>query len=379
MRILLILTVVILVLAAGASRMCSGSLLPSPTVPATKATTGPSAAPAAVTPSTGNSGPRAQRPSGSEAAVTVPVEASGSYRFEYRDVPSVEWFGSWSSAGVFAVNDPLTRTVTFWGNALGVPAMADALRTLDQVQGSCALFAWCVYVDETQEKGWDLVAAIRDIAGSNLRAVAGAGGVTLTVNAGDLGAILSVIADGSTVEVLQRPYMRLTHDKPAIVEAISEIPLPETTLSNGLSQTSIKYRKVGLQMTVTPRFLPGERVTLNVEQNNGIVGPYVEIAGSSVPQIDSQRVSTTVELAIGDAAVLGGVRTARVRRARGIMRDKLEVSNGYMYVVVSTLSEIPRAESPDAPWAGSPNPAFLDGMVLPPLDMDVGPWNEGQK
>lgn len=311
---------------------------------------------------------------GQQGKKPVLVESSANYRFENRDVPPPEWFAAWNAAGVSAVADPLTRVVSCWGLRDGVEAMRAALVSLDLLQGSCALYSWCVYVDESQQKGWDLVAAIREVASEGFGVIAAPGGLTFSLSNERLSAVLAVVCDGATVEVVQRPYLRLTHGQPAIVEAISEIPLPSSTVSNGVAQSSIVYRKVGLQMTVKPRFLPDERVVLDVEQTNGIVGPYVDVAGSKVPQVDTQRVATAVELAIGDAAVLGGVRTSRVRHSRGLFRDKEEISSGYMYVIVSTSSEVPRAVRPGEPVQRDPFHGMLDGVILPPLE-GVAPFD----
>jgi len=367
MRFLVILTLIVLGIAYGAYRLFSKN----PLEPSTK---NPALVAASDPPRSGLGSPPASPasasavPYGQQGKKVAQVEASASYRFEYRDVPVPEWFAGWTGAGVSAVADPLTRVVSCWGTAPGVAAMKNALETLDQVQNSCALYAWCVYVDESQTKGWDLVAAIREVAGEGFGALTAPGAVTLSLSSDHIAAVLAVVCDGATVEVLQRPYLRLTHGKTAVVEAISEIPLPSSTVSNGVAQSSIEYRKVGLQLSVVPRFLPNEKVMLEVEQTNGIVGPYVNVSGAQVPQVDTQRVSTSVELAVGDAAVLGGVRTSRVRHARGIFRDKQEISNGFMYVIVSTSSEVPKAVLPGEPGLRDPFCGYGDRMVLPPLD-----------
>lgn len=382
MRFFLIIGIGAVIAWAVVSKACSGDILPKGLGPVVAAAAGPGKAGGdpALAPAARPGGDPALAPVGVSAVapvraggagVPVVVEASGSYRFEWRAVPSSDWFSQWAQCGASVVVDPLTGVVSVFGAAGAVKALLAALREVDLVQGSCAVYAWCVYVDESQVKGWDLVAAIREASGDGLRAVVGRGGVTLDVTAGDLGVILAVIADGSSVEVLQRPFLRLTHNIPAIVETISEIPLPASTVSNGVAQSSVQYRKVGLQLNILPRFMPGERVVLGVEQSNGLVGPSVDVNGSSVPQIDSQRVATSVELVIGQAAVLGGVRTERARKARGLLRDKTEISRGYMFVVIATASEVPVATRWDAPEVSDPFCGVLDGAVLPMRDEEL--------
>jgi hypothetical protein len=311
--------------------------------------------------------------SSADPRALLPV-SSVTVRLRNRELPDQQWLTSWATMGVTLVPDPVARAVTVAGPLDRVEMVSKALRDLDDVQGSCALQAWCVYVDSSIEKGWDLVAAIGAVTGGGFRAVVSPGSVTLDLGNDSIAAALAMIADGVSVEVVQNPYVRLTHLKPAIIEAISEFPVPQTTVSNGLAQTSIEFRKVGLQFSVSPRFLGGNRVALDVTQKNGVVGNPVEIGGNEIPVVDTQTVSSTVELDIGQGIVLGGVKTSRLRHSKGLLRDKVEASNGVFYVVLSTTSEIPKARPVGSAPVLDPTHGLGASMVLP-LRAEPVPWD----
>lgn len=305
--------------------------------------------------------------------------------FQHRAFPSQEFWNQFSSIGVRIVADEPGRIAYVFGEPEATIRAASALRASDVLPQSCSLKAWAVYVDRRVGKGWDLVAALGSILQVPDSIKLGGGHLTFDFSAGDLQAALDVVADGAAVEVLQAPYCLLLNREAATVEAIQEVPLPSTVVSQGVSQSSVQYRKVGLQLEVMPEFYGEDRVRLKVSQSNGLIGANVEVSGSQVPVIETQRVASTVELTIGQAVVLGGVRTTRQRTLKGILRDKSEVVEGSLYIVLATGRDAPRAvtvdpgdiELPASILEREPMPfavpaveaeEWIDGQLLPPRD-----------
>jgi hypothetical protein len=271
------------------------------------------------------------------------------YAMRFRPVPPLEWLNQWERLGVQAVADPVTRTVSCRGLAGPVQAFTEALQAMDQVPGSCSVQAWTVYVDRRVEKGFDLVAALGAVVNSDDILRIGAGGLALDVSSQSVAAALRVIGGGGSVEVVQNPYVRLSHGDLAKVESTQEVPIPETVVSNGIAQTSIRFRKVGLQLEVMPTFYDMDRVRLGIVQNNGVVGSSVKVGGNEVPVIESQSVSSTADMKIGQTLVLGGVRTVRRVAKRQLFGGSAETSEGALYVVLSTFTDEPKAVPVDAP------------------------------
>lgn len=304
-------------------------------------------------------------------------------RLKYRPMPGQELVGQLTSLGLVAVIDNVARTIYLQGPVDVVNNLADALAQSDTVPGSCGLQTWAVYVSKSAVKGFDLQAALLAVAGHDrVTADLGGGGVSLSLGADRIAAALDVMADGQAVEVVQRPHVRLIDGATATVEAIDEIPVPSTTVSQGLAQTSIEYRKVGLQLRVEPQFLEADRVRLKVHQQNGILGQSVEIDGNTVPIVQSQSVESSLEMTVGESVVFGGVRTYRRTKKRGLLRNVEEVEEGALYLILSTYTDVPRAielrpaveypagqdwiPGPGLPFAEDPAD-WIDGMLLPPM------------
>lgn len=303
-------------------------------------------------------------PHGATPPLVTPAETSApvpdeppvgfSYRFLHRETPGPDFLADLAKFGVQAIADKATGQIAIRGKASDVDLVVRYLQGVDSAAGTCAVQSWAVFVDRSAQKGFDLVAAVSAVAGAVPdSATIGGGSITLNLTPGDVAAALSVIADGSAVEVVQRPYVRLTQGITAKIESTEEVPIPTATLSNGISQSSVTYRKVGLQLEVTPTFLDSDAVRLAVSQSNGIVGDSVDIGGSDVPVIQSQTVQTTAEMKIGQTIVLGGVATQRKRTVRGILRNTTETTDGALYVILSTYRDTAAGPAP-APDLAAP-------------------------
>jgi hypothetical protein len=282
---------------------------------------------------------------------------------KYRQLPVGDFVERWRSFGVETIVDPAGRVVSYRGTYAATEALKAALVAMDTVSGSCCLQAWTVYVDRRVARGFDLAAALGAATGGDTTLKLGAGGLVLDVGADRIAAALSVIADGGAVDLVQCPYVRLVDAQPAKVESIQEVPIPETVVANGVAQTSVKFRKVGLQLDVTPTFL-GDRVRLLVNQQNGVVGASVKVGENQVPVIQSQAVASTAELTVGQTLVLGGVRSTRKTVEKGLLGKREEETEGSLYVILSTYSDEPRAVPVDFP--AEEFPEGLDALS-PPL------------
>jgi hypothetical protein len=303
------------------------------------------------------------------------AKASRTYAFKFREPPAQNELVSMNSAGVSVLIDSVTRSALCVGTVEGVDIAMRHLAAIDQAPGSCSVRTWAVYVDRSQVKGWDLVAAINSLlSGGAASLVVGSGGLVLDADVGKISAALEIVCDGSVVEVIHRPHVQLQHAAVAKIESLQEVPVPSTTVSQGISQTSITYRKVGLQLDVTPYFYAGNRVRLAVVQTNGLIGQNVKIDGNDIPIIQSQTVSTSCELAVGQTVILGGVSTLRQKSVRGFLRNKTEVSEGALYVILSTYYDAPKAVKVGAAALADP-PALDDVPLLPPMDDPRG-WLE---
>ncbi len=279
-----------------------------------------------------------------ESVDSAPESISDVYRFKFRSVPAVADL-TLNQSGVAVMVDALTNSCMIVGKPDPVHQLHAFLASIDVPLGSCAVRSWAVFVDKSVTHGFDLVAAISAVSGAAATSSlhAGDGALTLNLNVGDVAAALTAICDDSTVEVVQRPNVQLYQGVTSTIESIEEVPVPSTVVSQGIAQTSISYRKVGLQLSVIPTFFADSRLRLAVTQSNGLLGHSVQISGNEVPIIDSQSVSSTVELAIGQTVILGGVSTFRQKKVKGLLSSSVETSTGTLYVILTTYYDVPRA------------------------------------
>lgn len=311
---------------------------------------------------------------GTDAFDGEKAKAFQSYRFQHREPPTGPEITVAAAVGAQVTVDKLSGIVGVSGPLQGVGIVMRYLEAVDVVPGSCGVQSWAVFVDRSVSKGFDLLAAISAVGGGTIQGDIGGGGLTLDIPFDRLSVALNAICDGSVVEVVQRPHVILQHGIASHVESIQEVPIPSTAVSNGIAQTSIEYRKVGLQLDVTPYFLKGDRLRLAVAQSNGLIGQSVKIGESEVPVIQSQSVSSSLEMSVGQTVVLGGVTTYRQRVAKGLLHNSTTIAEGSLYVVISTFSEVPRAIPVSEPVEGAPG-------ELPPLiprPGDPGDWISGE-
>lgn len=344
-------------------------LLPSSMVPPSNASPPASTPPPSPTPST-----VAQASAPALPPLADPQETR-TFRFTDRIPPDLAQVAT--ALGVTVHVDTQSRSCVMRGTVPALIQAQQALQQIDMMADSCHARTWAVYVDRSVGTGWDLTAAIQSITSSDFGLNIGAGKATLTLDGDKVAAALAVIADGSSVDVLQRPHLALTHGQDAEVEAASEVPLPTVSVSgNGVSQSGVTYRKVGLSLKIKPEFLGRNRVRLQVDQSNGLIGSTVELGGGlTAPVIETQRVSSTVEIAIGETVVLGGVASDRLVAKKGILRDTQERQRGFLYVILSTSPSAPKALLLESPFPAVPQTLstpdadrFLDGefpMCLP--------------
>lgn len=314
------------------------------------------------------------------------IIARNSVKFKHRPVPSIEQLDKLTSSSknsrrgnnketseqreVIAVPDIPTNTVMLYGNLIEVERLAEALRSMDQVINTCHLKTWVVFVRGDKSKGFDLVASIVSGKSSSLTARLGGGIFNTSLGVDRLQLGLTASASQGILEIVDQPYMQLLHGTKSTISTVEEIAIPTTTTSQGVTETSIEYKQVGLTLDVTPWFLDKERVRLQVEQKNGVVGATRSIGGSDIPELSTQSLITSAELRMGQVIVLGGVESSEREKRRGWFTKKDERKLGHLYIVAAIYSTIPKARpvidlAPDYPL----NPR------TPPRDRR--PWSDG--
>jgi len=99
----------------------------------------------------------------------------------------------------------------------------------------------------------------------------------------------------------------ITADKKrAVISQGTEIPYLTAAASGA---TTVSFKPATLELSVTPRITPDDRIIMDLEVKKDSVGALIPSgnAGGTIPSIDTKKVSTQVLVDNGDTIVLGGI------------------------------------------------------------------------
>ena len=140
---------------------------------------------------------------------------------------------------------------------------------------------------------------------------------------GDTSFILRALKEHSKVEVLSRPQIVTSDNKPATINVGQRVPLitDSRVTPQGDTINSFKYEDIGVNLTVTPKIGLDGFVRLELGTTNSSLGSSnVDINKSaSVPIINNRRANTTVSVQSGQTIIIGGlIGTQEDRRVRKV-------------------------------------------------------------
>jgi type IV pilus assembly protein PilQ len=138
----------------------------------------------------------------------------------------------------------------------------------------------------------------------NLPVVGAAGTLALSIlnlGSGNLVNIeLSALEADNRGKVVSSPRVITADKKKAVISQGTEIPY-ETASASGA--TTIAFKPAVLELAVTPRITPDDRIIMDLEVKKDSVGQIF----ANIPSIDTKRVTTQVLCDNGDTIVLGGI------------------------------------------------------------------------
>lgn len=131
-------------------------------------------------------------------------------------------------------------------------------------------------------------------------------GITTSIHA------LQAVSD---VEILSSPRILVLSGQEATIQTVEEIPYQETNQTSAGGEISgIEFKEVGITLTVTAIITDDDRIMLRVapEQsiNTGVAG---NVGDNAVPIVDTRRTQTSLLMADGQVAVMGGLRKKETR------------------------------------------------------------------
>jgi type IV pilus assembly protein PilQ len=138
----------------------------------------------------------------------------------------------------------------------------------------------------------------------NLPVAGAAGQIALSIlnlGSGNLVNIeLSALEADNRGKVVSSPRVITADKKKAVISQGTEIPY-QTAAASGA--TTISFKPAVLELAVTPRITPDDRIIMDLEVRKDSVGQVF----ANIPSIDTKKVLTQVLVDNGDTIVLGGI------------------------------------------------------------------------
>jgi general secretion pathway protein D len=141
----------------------------------------------------------------------------------------------------------------------------------------------------------------------------GTAGATFNFAGADLRAAFNAFASNNKVNVLSRPNLVVKSGYQGQIQVGDEVPIitsqrAANTTTGGNTDTlqTVSYRPTGVLLNVTPIIYGDDRVDLTIQQEVSDVTDNPNAAISS-PIISSRTITTTLSLADGRSAILGGL------------------------------------------------------------------------
>ena len=138
----------------------------------------------------------------------------------------------------------------------------------------------------------------------NLPVVGAAGQLALSIlnlGSGNLVNVeLSALEADNRGKVVSSPRVITADKKKAVISQGTEIPYLTAAASGA---TTVSFKPAVLELAVTPRITPDDRIIMDLEVKKDSVGQVF----SGIPSVDTKKVNTQVLVDNGDTIVLGGI------------------------------------------------------------------------
>jgi shikimate kinase len=120
---------------------------------------------------------------------------------------------------------------------------------------------------------------------------------------GEHGALGALEADNRG-KVVSSPRVITADKKKAVISQGTDIPYLTASASGA---TTIQFKPAVLELSVTPRITPDDRIIMDLEVKKDTVGAVIGTSTGTIPSIDTKKVNTQVLVDNGDTVVLGGI------------------------------------------------------------------------
>lgn len=127
-----------------------------------------------------------------------------------------------------------------------------------------------------------------------------------------LSAVIESAEGDSNVRILSTPRIVVSHNEEGIINVSQSRPIITGSTSSGISdnlntRSTIEFRDIGIQLTVTPLIGADGTVQMKIEQTVENVVETTEIDGNDQPIIGKREATSTISVKDGQVIILGGL------------------------------------------------------------------------
>jgi type IV pilus secretin PilQ/predicted competence protein len=124
----------------------------------------------------------------------------------------------------------------------------------------------------------------------------------------DIEARLRAEKENIEAKLLANPRILVIDNGTALFDIVTEHPYIERTITASTVTETVKFKKVGTKLVVTPHVTRDGMLRLRIMPEFGILVSQVTLASSNVPVVDTRKVETEALIRDGETVVLGGMR-----------------------------------------------------------------------
>ena len=130
----------------------------------------------------------------------------------------------------------------------------------------------------------------------------------LTSPAGDIRAMLTMLASNNKINILSSPHIMVADNQTAHIQVGDSVPVagPQSVGAAGVVVSSVQYLDTGVILSVTPHINAGGLVNMEINQevSNAL---NTTTSGLNSPTISKRSAKTMVTVQSGETTVLGGL------------------------------------------------------------------------
>lgn len=142
-------------------------------------------------------------------------------------------------------------------------------------------------------------------------------GFRYSILSNSIQATLQALKTTDRIKIINTPHVMVTDNSPAIITIGEQIPYAgQTTITNGLAQSSVEFLDVAITLNVTPHISPGRNILMDIDQVVNSLVQFIQVApGQNAPRTTNRRAGTTLIVKNNQTVVLGGIISNEDRRS----------------------------------------------------------------